>query len=61
MQYHDLGIDYIERRDDLINEVTLTRVQRVARRMLDPEKLTVVVVGKPERVTPTADTPEIEI
>ncbi|MBI09496.1 MAG: peptidase M16 [Rhodospirillaceae bacterium] len=61
MQYHDLGIDYIERRNDLINEVTLPRVQRVARRMLDPEKLTVVVVGKPERVTPTADTPEIEI
>jgi len=60
MQYHDLGIDYIERRDDLINEVTVTRVQRVARRMLDPKKLTVVVVGKPERVTPTADTPEIE-
>ena len=61
MQYHDLGSDYIERRNDLINEVTLTRVQRVARRMLDPENLTVVVVGKPERVTPTADTPEIEI
>ena len=60
MQYHDLGIDYIDRRDDLINAVTLADVQRVARHMLDPKQLTVVVVGKPEKVEPTADAPEIE-
>jgi len=60
MQYHDLGIDYIDRRDDLIDAVTLTDVQRVARRLLDPKKLTVVVVGKPKNVEPTAEAPEIK-
>jgi zinc protease len=60
MQYHDLGIDYIDRRDDFINAVSLEDVKRVARRILDPKQLTVVVVGKPERVEPTADAPEIE-
>lgn len=60
MQYHDLGIDYIDRRDDLIDAVTLDDVKRVARRLLDPEQLTVVVVGSPEKVTPTAEAPEIE-
>lgn len=60
MQYHDLGIDYMDRREGLINAVTLADVQRVARRMLDPKQLTVVVVGKPERVEPTAEAPEIE-
>ncbi|MDP7372208.1 MAG: insulinase family protein, partial [Nitrospinota bacterium] len=42
MQYHDLGINYIDRRDDLISAVTLADVQRVARRLLDPKQLTVV-------------------
>ena len=60
MQYHDLGIDYIDRRDDLINAVTLADVQRVAGRLLDPDQLTVVVVGKPDSVAPTAKAPEIE-
>jgi predicted Zn-dependent peptidase len=35
-------------------------VQRVARRLLDPKQLTVVVVGKPDNVEPTAEAPEIE-
>lgn len=60
MQYHDLGIDYIDRRDDLINAVTLADIQRVAGRLLDPDQLTVVVVGKPDSVAPTAKAPEIE-
>ncbi len=60
MQYHDLGINYIDRRDDLISAVTLADVQRVARRLLDPKQLTVVVVGKPDNVEPTAEAPEIE-
>ncbi len=60
MQYHDLGIDYIDRRDELINVVTLADVQRVAGRILDPKQLTVVVVGKPKGVEPTAEAPEIE-
>ncbi len=57
MQYHRLGIDYLDRRKDLINAVTRGDVARVARKLLDPEKLTIVVVGRPEGVTPTAKAP----
>ncbi|NKB60575.1 MAG: insulinase family protein [Alphaproteobacteria bacterium] len=60
MQYNDLGLDYMDRRQDFINAVTLADVQRVARRMLDPDQLTVVVVGSPESVKPTAKAPDIE-
>lgn len=60
MQYHDLGIDYIDRRNELIDAVTLADVQRVASGLLDPEKLTVVVVGKPKNVESTAEAPEIK-
>lgn len=48
MQRQDLGIDYLTRRPELIDAVTLEDVQRVARRLLDPEAMFVVVVGKPE-------------
>jgi zinc protease len=52
MQVHRLGIDYLARRDGLINRVTVEDVKRVARRLLDPDALTVVVVGQPEGVNP---------
>ena len=54
---HDaLGIDYLNRRSGLINAVTLDDVKRVARRLLDPARFAVVVIGQPEGVetTPTA-------
>ncbi|MGQ9366963.1 M16 family metallopeptidase [Azospirillum sp. ST 5-10] len=47
----DLGIDYLDRRDDLINAVTREDVQRVAKRLLDPARLLTVLVGRPEGVT----------
>ncbi|MEX2614992.1 MAG: pitrilysin family protein [Alphaproteobacteria bacterium] len=59
MQYHKLGQDYIERRAEIIDAVTLDDVRRVAKRLLAPEKLTVVVVGKPQGITPTSAAPEI--
>jgi zinc protease len=43
----DLGIDYINERNALIEAVTLEDVNRVAARLLDPERLSFVVVGKP--------------
>ena len=43
----DLGADYINRRNDLIEAVTLEDVNRVARRLLKPDQLSFVVVGKP--------------
>lgn len=51
LQVENLGIDYPERRNGLIEKVTLDDVNRVARKLLDPKRLTVVVVGKPEGVT----------
>ena len=48
MQMDDLPIDYIATRNDKVNAVTLEDVNRVARRLLDPENLHFVIVGKPE-------------
>lgn len=53
VQFRDLGIDFLNRRNDLIEAVTLEDVRRVARKILDPAALTVVVVGKPEGVAAT--------
>ena len=47
IQETDLGIDYIDRRNDLIEAVTLADVRRVAARLLKPDELSIVVVGKP--------------
>lgn len=48
MQVEELGIDYIDRRNGLIEAVTLEDIRRVARRLLKPEALSVVVAGRPE-------------
>jgi zinc protease len=45
IQLDDLGIDYIDRRNSLIDKVTLDDVRRVARRLLDGGLL-VTVVGR---------------
>jgi len=59
IQYHDLGIDYINKRANYINVVSAENIAKLARRLLDPGKLTFVVVGKPAAVTPTAPAPQI--
>lgn len=41
-------IDYVNRRNDLIRAVTLADVNRVARRLFNPDDYTFVVVGQPE-------------
>jgi zinc protease len=48
MQVDDLGLDYLERRNDYIEAVTLKDVRRVAARLYHPERLLVVVVGEPQ-------------
>ncbi|HLN23576.1 MAG TPA: pitrilysin family protein [Patescibacteria group bacterium] len=48
IQMDHLGIDYLDRRNGLINGVSLDDVKRVARRLLDPQKLTAIVVGDPQ-------------
>ena len=47
IQLDDLGIDYIDKRNGLINAVTMADVQRAAKRFLDASML-VTVVGKPQ-------------
>jgi zinc protease len=48
LRVQDLGIDYLDRRDALINAVTLEDAKRVSGRLLDPAKLTTIMVGKPQ-------------
>jgi len=51
MQLDKLGIDYLERRNGHVEAVSLADVNRVARRLLDAERLTTVVVGEPEGIS----------
>jgi len=53
MQMEGLPTDYITTRNDKVNAVTLEDVNRVARDLLDPTKLTFVVVGKPQGLEST--------
>jgi zinc protease len=50
MQRHDLGLDYLERRAGIYDAITLADVARVAKRLLQLEKMYVVVVGDPQGV-----------
>lgn len=48
MQKEDLGVDFLDRRNSLVDAVTLEDVNRVAGELMDPSNVTVTVVGKPE-------------
>ncbi|MEO5338368.1 MAG: insulinase family protein [Magnetospirillum sp. WYHS-4] len=48
IQVDGLGIDYLERRNAYIEAVTLEQVNGLAGRLLDPDGLAFVVVGRPE-------------
>ena len=50
LQQQDLGIDYVDRRNSMIEAVTLEQVKAQARRLLHPDRLIVSIVGKPEGV-----------
>ena len=58
MQEEGFGADYFSMRNSYVEAVTGEDVKRVAKRLLDPAKLLVVVVGKPAGVTATAPAPE---
>ena len=59
IQYHNLGIDYIDRRASYIKAVTRDDIAKLARELVDPEGLTFVIVGKPKAVKATAPAPQI--
>ncbi len=48
VQFNRLGIDYLNRRAAIMNAVTVDDIKRVAKRLLDADAMTVVVVGKPK-------------
>ncbi len=46
--FEGYGIDYIDKRNALVNAVTLDDVKRVAARLLKADELIVTIVGKPQ-------------
>jgi zinc protease len=53
LQTADLGIDYVNERNALIEAVTVEDISRIAARLLRPDDLTFVVVGRPEGIDAT--------
>ncbi|MFQ5438361.1 MAG: M16 family metallopeptidase, partial [Paracoccaceae bacterium] len=53
MQLQDLPPDYVKTRNEKVNAVSIEDVNRVARRLLQPDNLRVVVVGRPEGLVST--------
>jgi zinc protease len=47
IQIEDLGVDYIGQRNTLIEEVSLDDIKRVAKRLIEADRLITTVVGKP--------------
>jgi zinc protease len=48
LQDEGLGSDYVERRNAMIEAVSLADIRRVAARLLKPEALAIVVAGRPD-------------
>jgi zinc protease len=53
IQLDHLGRDYIDRYNDLVRNVTEDEVEQATKRWFNPDRLTLVMVGKPEGVTPS--------
>jgi zinc protease len=47
LQINDLPIDYLERREEIIEQTTVTDVGKVARRLLSAEDFVTILVGQP--------------
>jgi len=56
-QRQNLDIGYVARRNSLIQAVTLGDVKRVAKRLYDPARLTVVIGGSPAAGRPSGSRP----
>ncbi len=56
-QRQNLDIGYVARRNSLIQAVTLADVRRVAKRLYDPKRLTVVIAGTPSDGRPAGQAP----
>ena len=51
VQIEDLGIDYFDKRNAMVEAVTLDDIKRVAERLIKPGNLIITVVGQPEGMT----------
>jgi zinc protease len=47
IQIEDLGLDYVNRRNELIEAVTLDDIRGVANRLIEADRLITTIVGKP--------------
>jgi zinc protease len=54
IQIEDLGIGYIDRRNTLIENVSLDDIRRVAKRLIEADRLITTIVGKPVEARPKA-------
>ena len=50
MQRDDLGPDYINKRNGIINDLSLEDIKRAAARLLKADNLTIILVGKPKNI-----------
>lgn len=53
IQQQELGIDYVNKRNGLVEALTLEQVKAQAKRLIDSDHLIVTVVGKPEGLKST--------
>jgi zinc protease len=58
VQLEGFGKNYFDKRNGYVNAVSLEDARRVAKQLLDPGKLSIVVVGRPVGVEPTAPAPD---
>lgn len=54
IQVEGLGMEYIEKRNDMIKAVTISQIRDVAKRLFQGEKLRFTVVGKPVQEVPAS-------
>ena len=52
IQIEDLGIAYIDERNDLVEKVSLDDIRRVAKRLIEADRLITTIVGKPVEAKP---------
>ncbi|MCF6197996.1 MAG: insulinase family protein [Hyphomicrobiaceae bacterium] len=48
IQMDDLGIDYIDTRNKKVQDVTLKQIKSVAKRLIQPDRLIITIVGNPK-------------
>jgi len=51
MQLQNLGIDYMDKRNNLIEAVTARQVNDMAKRLIKLDKLQIIMIGKPQLAT----------